>query len=478
MSIGNGIALLARLVGLVLVCSACGLAAAQSPSSSDDAALPNPLPPLPATGRRASQLDAGSAGGGGPSQISAATVAPTTAQAEEARQAGSDTNNLARFLKIQDSPVQIYGWLQNSYTGNANGRPRNGLNFGVFPNRSADSWQGNQYYFIVENALEQKDYVNLGFRFDTLFGNDWQFVKSYGLFDRAFENNHFGGLDFPQIYGEVHLPVLTKNGLDIRGGRFYSPAGFENVQAIKRPLLSVPYLFNFTPFTLFGASATLHVNERVNLYGGTFNGWDRWIDKNYKWSGIGGVTATSRDGKWNYAGFVLVGPDQLPRFAPANSPFLPTGVVTTPALQGKFDPYYAGSYRVYNDHVLTRNWSDRFTEAFETFFVHEQNVYGLGPRGGVNKESAWYGFAHWYLYQFNSKVQGVWRAEVFRDQNGAATGVADTFYEQTIGAVYKPKPWLWIRPEARYDWAQFTKPFNDGTRGSQLTLAFDVIVQF
>ena len=48
----------------------------------------------------------------------------------------------------------------------------------------------------------------------------------------------------------------------------------------------------------------------------------------------------------------------------------------------------------------------------------------------------------------------------------------------TLGLIYKPKPWLWIRPEARYDWAQFTKPFSDGTRGSQLTLAIDVIVQF
>ncbi len=48
----------------------------------------------------------------------------------------------------------------------------------------------------------------------------------------------------------------------------------------------------------------------------------------------------------------------------------------------------------------------------------------------------------------------------------------------TLGLVYKPKPWLWFRPEARYDWAQFTRPFSDGTRGSQLTLAIDVILQF
>ncbi len=69
-------------------------------------------------------------------------------------------------------------------------------------------------------------------------------------------------------------------------------------------------------------------------------------------------------------------------------------------------------------------------------------------------------------------------AEAFRDNNGAATGVADTFYEMTLGLKLTPRPWLWVRPEARYDWARGTHPFNDGTRASQLTLALDVIVLF
>jgi hypothetical protein len=385
------------------------------------------------------------------------------------------------YLGIQNERTKIYGWLENSYTGNTNGVPRDRSNFSVFPNRLADSWQGNEYYFVVENPIYPSvDYVNFGYRVDTLFGNDWQFSKSYGLFDRAFPNNHFAGVDLPQLYASMHLPILTRWGVDIQGGRFYSPAGFESVQAVKRPLLSVPYLFNYTPFTLFGVISTLHLSERVALYNGAVNGWDRWIDSRYKYSYIGGINATSRDNKTTFASFVIVGPDQLPRFAPVNSPFLPTGVVTNTTLQGRYNPYYAGSFRTYMSNVVTHTWDAKLTEAAEVFFVHEQDVPGLGPGGPthVNKESAWYGAAHWFLYQFNDKVTGVYRAEIFRDQDGAATGVADNFYEMTLGLVYKPKPWLWFRPEARYDWAQFHKPFNDGTRGSQLTLAFDVIFQF
>ena len=191
-------------------------------------------------------------GTGGANTTAAAVNAPTPAEAQGG--GAPQTNYLARFLGIQDAPVKVYGWIENSFTGNTNGRPRNDSNFSVFPNRLADQWQGDQYYLAFERLLAPTDMVNFGGRFDFLLGNDWEFVKSYGLFDRAFKPNSFAGIDLPQIFGEVHLPILTKNGLDIRGGRFYSPAGFENVQAIKRPLLSVPYLFNFTRSPSSGSS--------------------------------------------------------------------------------------------------------------------------------------------------------------------------------------------------------------------------------
>ena len=466
-----------------LVLGMSGLASAQTPNPGD---LPPALPPLPANPPRgASPLDnptpgpapipgsrprtnsAGTPGTGSANTTAAAVNAPTANEVSdnvnstpgtgsanttaaavnaptdvEAGGGAPQTNYLARFLGIQNAPVKVYGWIQNSYTGNGNGRPRDGLNFGVFPNHLADQWQGNQYYLVTERTLRPTDMVNFGGRFDFLLGNDWQFTKSYGLFDRAFRPNSFAGIDLPQMYSEVHLPILTKNGLDIRGGRFYSPAGFENVQAIKRPLLSVPYLFNYTPFTLFGLLATLHLNERTNLYSGAVNGWDRWIDQNYHYSYLGGVSYNSRDLQTSLTSIVLTGPDQLPRFAPANSPFLPTGVITNTALQGKVNPEYAGNWRTFMSTVVTHNYNARLTEAAEVFFVHETNVPGLGPNGTIGKESAWYGGCHWFLYQFTTKTQGILRTEIFRDNNGAATGSADNYYEITMGASYKPKPWL------------------------------------
>ena len=85
-----------------------------------------------------------------------------------------------------------------------------------------------------------------------------------------------------------------------------------------------------------------------------------------------------------------------------------------------------------------------------------------------------------FLYSFSDKVTGVWRSEVFWDTNGARTGqlVGDRYYEMTLGVRYKPRDWLLIRPEIRYDWSQFHPAYSNDTRKSQLTMGFDVTVLF
>jgi hypothetical protein len=410
----------------------------------------------------------------------AATVAPTAEEAAHTEEA--DTKFLAKFLGLEESPVTVYGWLQNSFTGTPGFEPTNRSTVTVFPNRLANEWQGNQYYFVIENPVEAGDQVNLGFRFDTLFGNDWLFSKSFGLFDGAFTPRGFAGVDLPQMYGEIRLPLAEKSALRIKGGRFYSPAGYESVMAVKRPLLSVANIFNFTPFTFFGALTSLELGERLTLVNAAVNGTDRWINSNYHYSFLGGLKWNSEDGRSTLSSFTLVGPNQLPFFPstnPQQTPTLPVGAYTSPTLAGRRNPLYGRSTLVYHSTVATRKWGNekRWTQAMEAAFVTQGNVIGFGPGGSIGRIS-YYGGAHWLLYDATPKLTAVSRLEVFRDNNGFVLPAADNYFEITYGLVYKPKPALWIRPEIRYDWAQFTKPYDDGTRGGQLTLAFDVIVQF
>ena len=430
-------------------------------------------------------------GGGEPTTESARIDAGGTAAApagdakaeEPAAPAKDETKLLMNGLeKIGVKlPFTVYGWIQNSYTGNTNGVPKSALNFGVNPNFLANRWMGNQYYLILEKTLEQNDKVNFGFRIDNLFGNDWQFNHMHGLLENRFKLNHFAGYDPAQIYAEVHLPVLTKGGLDIKGGRWYSLVGYEVVPATGRPLLSVPMMFNYgQPFTHLGVITTLHLTDKINIYNGTINGWDRWFNTQYKWGYIGGFSWTSKSGNTSFTTIIIAGPNQYPNFnGPGTQIILPGNTdVLNPGFQaGRRNLGYGGNDRYLMTNVLTHKWNDKLTQVLENDDAYESNVPGIGA-GGTSKNASWYSFGNWFLYQFNDKFTGVWRSEVFRDNSGVRTGFADNFYEFTLGGIYKPKPYIWIRPEARYDWAQHTRPYNDGTRRSQLTLAFDVILLF
>jgi hypothetical protein len=415
------------------------------------------------------------AGGGGE---------PTEAEeaAEEAEAPARDeTKLLMNALGMEESPWKIYGWIQNSYTGNTNGVPKNDLNFGVNPNYQANRWMGNQYYLIIENPLEQNDKINFGFRIDNLFGNDWVFNHMRGLNETSFQLNHFAGYDPAQIYGEVHLPILTKGGVDIKGGRFYTILGYEVVPATGRPLLSVPYMFNYgQPFTHLGVISTIHVTDRVNWLNSVVNGYDRWFNENYKWNYLGGITWTSKSGKANVAISYIFGPNQYPRFLQPNTQIILLGNTIPPYLAGRRNPGYGSNWRTSFTNVFSYNWTDKLTQVVENDDSYETNIPGSGT-DGTNRNDSWYSFGNWFLYKFHpDKLTGVWRSEVFHDQGGQRlqTGRADTVYEMTLGLIWKPKPYIWIRPEARYDWSQWIPVYNDNTRKSQLTLAIDAILLF
>lgn len=419
-------------------------------------------------------------GGGEPTEETAATDAAEDEAADE-----NAPKHLQDLLGFEESPIKIYGWLQNSYTGNTNGRGKAGENFGVNPNHKADWWMGNQYYIVAEKVVEQNDTINFGFRMDNMFGHDWQFNYEQGFLNGSFPLNHMG-YDIPQLYGEVHLPFLTEGGIDVKAGKWYTIAGYEQVPAIARPLLSVPYMFNYgQPFTHVGALTTWHLTDKINLYNGAINGWDRFINERYAWGYIGGFSWVSQDDKTTLAFTAVWGPNQYPSFLPSNQQIYPGGYVNIPSLAGLRNPGYWRNDRTLFTTVGTHKWSDKLTQVVETDQGWERAIPGLGSGGanGAPRSATWFSFGNWFLYEFDPKLTGVWRSEVFWDPQGARTQqvvngqfVGDRFYEMTVGMIYKPIPNLWIRPEARYDWSQYHPAYTDGTRKSQFTLAVDAII--
>jgi hypothetical protein len=470
------------LAGLIASVSGGALARAQAPpdgtpSDNADSPIAAESPPgvvTPSRGEPETPAD----GSGQP----AVTPSETPPSVQDTR------GLLMKMLEIPDEiPVRLRGWIQNSYTYNANGRG-SGLNFGDNPNFKADQWMGNQYYLIFERPLKQSDEVNFGFRVDNLFGNDWQFTYMQGFFNRAFPNGSFAGDDLPQFFGEAHLPVLTPGGLDVKAGRWYGIVGYEVVPAADRTMLSVPYSFNYgQPFTHVGVLTTLHLTDRVDLYNGSVNGWDRWINERYIWGYTGGFTWKSPSEKTKLAFATVCGPNQFPSFLPANQPLYPTGYINIPSVAGLNNPGYHRNDRTLFTFWVSEQWTGRLKQVIGTGAGMERAIPGLGaplvdgvPQNAHAKYDTWYGFVNLFAYNVTSKLTGIWRSEVFWDTNGARTGklVGDRYYEITLGLRYQPASWLLIRPEARYDWSQYHPAYDNDTRKSQFTLGFDVLILF
>jgi hypothetical protein len=342
----------------------------------------------------------------------------------------------------------------------------------------ANKWLFQQLYFVLEKRLDpaKSDEYQFGFRFDNLLGSDYSQFNMVGLFDQAF--GKYFGYDPVQFYGEVHLPWLTEGGIDVKGGRFFSLPGYEDAAAPGRPLNSTTYLFSYAqPFTHFGFMTNWHVTDRLNVFNGAVNGWDRWIDQNYRWGYAGGVVWDSPDERTNVTVTLNVGPIQFPYFFKANYRNEPNGVPPPSYLSGRRNPTYNKDNPVLFSEVVIHEATDDLTLVLESDQGYEPNVPSFGP-GGTPATAAWYGLAGFGLYEFNERWTGVLRGEAFRDGNGVRTGFDDTYFETTLGLIIKPRTWLWFRPEMRWDWATGTPPYNDERSRSQFTYGFDAIFLF
>jgi hypothetical protein len=394
------------------------------------------------------------------------------------------TDLLNRLLGLMESRLDVFGWVEANYTANPQVRA-DGMNFLLIPNSQANEFVFQQVYLVFEQRIKYPDRIDCGFRFDNLFGVDAQNFHAAGLLDRTFAPDTFA-YDPVQFYGELSLPV--GEGLLIRGGRFFALPGYETATAPGRPLLSTSDMFSFGahPYTQFGVMSTWRPSDRLTLYNGVVNGWDHWIDAHDPWSYAGALSRDSADARTNLTITLNAGFTQFRRVFPAvdrfppglSGPYAPAALINNPRL----------GLRSSDTTLFTEVLSHEFTDALTLIVESDQAIANhLAPLvpvpGRPRTHASYYGLAGWLLYQLTETLTGVARLEVFRDNNGLLTGYSDNFYESTLGLIFKPVPWFWLRPEVRVDWAQFHHPFNiddSNDRGTnyQFTFGFDALFLF
>jgi hypothetical protein len=393
-------------------------------------------------------------------------VAQTLTPAEEA-----EKDKLVQQEEAK-SRLAISGWIESGITVNPDS-PNDNQNFGRFFDDRVNEPLLNQVVLNFERALVPKPgEFDWGFKVQFLYGSDARFIHSLGLFDNTATDSILQP-DLVEAYLNLHFPILSDGGVDLKLGKFVTLEGAETIDPRTNVFYSHTYIFNFgIPLNHTGALATWHATSHINLVAGATRGVNTSIDDNNdSVSFHGGIGLDFNDSKLVISAATHIGPEM-----PNNN----------------HDQRYLST--------ITTTWkiTDKFTSITDLNYAYDAGA-----------DAAAYGAAQYFTYTIYSWLTAGIRGEVFRDDEGfyvvsfanyhdpmrllageptidprTVGGGRTTYGAITIGLSIKPpmpKPVtsLTIRPELRFDRAlNGTRPFNDSSDDRMFTAAIDAILTF
>jgi hypothetical protein len=389
---------------------------------------------------------------------------------------GSIKDEPRRYSDSWWKDVKFSGHIEAGYTFNG-ANPPDHLNFGhLFTDR--DELLLNQFILTLERAIDPKkaSQFQMGFKLQGMYGSDARYTHFLGEFDKVtHDRNQF---DVVEAYLNYHLPILTKDGVDVKVGQFVTMEGAEVISAPGNFFYSHSYIFNFgIPFKHTGILTTTHVSPLFDIMLGVTTGVNTTFghdgDNNDAIAFHGGIGLNLLNGNLTIAATTHIGPE-LPRGTPGVNP--------------------NSDLRYLNDITAVWKINKKLTSTTDLNYIRDD---GLNASG--------WGVAQYFAYALNDRWSLGVRGEVWKDKDGAFVGAfpgtqdfvnaekglpntsifygPTTYYALTLGANYKPPvekrfEGLVIRPEVRWDWSSDTTPFDAGTKDHQFTAGIDLIIPF
>ena len=303
--------------------------------------------------------------------------------------------------------------------------------------------QMNQLYLNFGRNLDTRHGFDIGGRIDFLYGTDAVYLQSAGLEHNAGHGIWHSGdyyTSLPQLYFEVGYKNLS-----FKMGKFLSPMGSESILSPERFFYSLSDAYAELPDTMTGFIGQWEVNRNVSVSGGWVNGENQTLDSSRDNAVVGDVFY-----KWN-----------------KNIQFGYSTMFNVDTRTRDDWRYYIQSFIV---GYKTNKWDYRFE-----WTLRNQKVGNNGHFGcyGINQELIYQHNARW---SFGTRIEWMHRY--------TKAGMGYDRYKITVGANWKPKKWLTIKPELRYDHSDGTRPFNkpkDGSPGGrrgQVTGGVSTIFKF
>jgi hypothetical protein len=215
---------------------------------------------------------------------------------------------------------------------------------------------------------------------------------------------------------EAWVSYVSPGGLGFKAGKFVTYQGIEVIESGGNPTISRGLLFGLAePFTHVGAVVTYKVNDKIDVAGGVLNGWDLVADNNH------GKTFVAKLG---YTG--------------------DGALLTASAYAGPEQPDNSDDWRFSGDvtGMVKLGTIDLWAQ------VNAGSEQGAGPDGD---SAAWFGAGVQPVFHVSDAFAVGARGEVFRDADGARTGVEETIINLTATPAYTVATGLVLRAELTMD---------------------------
>jgi hypothetical protein len=380
--------------------------------------------------------------------------------------------------------IQIYGW----FNAGCNLSTSHNSRYANFPEAYAEISNAclpDQEVLFIERQPDtvQTDHFDWGFRFTSLYGADYRFTTSKGIFsNQLLGKNLEYGYDPVMAYLDLYFPWVAE-GMVVRIGRYISLPDIEAQLAPNNYTYSHSLLYTFDAYTQTGINTTTRLN-------------DHWMVQ------VG----------------LSAGNDVAPWVGPPNAKPTFNSCVQYSWQDGR-DAHYAclnslnsGKYAYNNVQSVYYTWYHKFGSsawhtATEWWYMWEKQVPNIGPSApsasasllitGANGAycndpaaltctAAEQAVVNYVARQFGKRNYLTIRNEFFDDLEGQRTGTKTKYSEHLVGWGHWVGTTVLLRPELRFEHS-YNQPAYDspclpcgqpGSKKSQLTFASDVVFFF
>jgi hypothetical protein len=366
----------------------------------------------------------------------------------------------------RNSRIQIYGWEDFSWNVSTSTNTSRGpnANFPLIYDLRPNRFEQNQFVLYIERVPDefQTDHIDWGFRVSGVYGLDYRFMISRGLFsDQLLKHNRYYGFDMPMVYIDLYIPRILQ-GMNVRIGRIISEPDIEAQLAPNNLMASHSLVYGFDNYTQTGIFTTTKINNEWTIQIGLSNGTD--------------VALWQKD--------------------PGNQP---TGTVMVQwVAPNQMDSIYAGDNAFNNGEfgynnlqqivgTWTHKFNDKIYTATEALYMYMLDAK-TNPTAAVPFQSGSFpvkpgyapewGILNYTIFRIAPATFLTLRNEFYDDMVGSRTGHATKYSEHALGVTWWPDKIITLRPELRFDHSYDTAAFDNETHRDQFVASMDFIIHY